>query len=88
MTKIKIEVFEGGTPSATITVPVWVVRSAAKLLPKIAGKELREQIDIEQVIELTKNPQAKGVVVEIEDHKENQRVVVSIVGDEAPAPGK
>ena len=87
MTKIKIEVFEGGTPSATITVPVWVVRSAAKLLPKIAGKELREQIDVEQIVELTKNPQANGVVMEIEDHKENQRVVVSIVGDEAPAAG-
>ncbi|HWE16850.1 MAG TPA: hypothetical protein VG758_06650 [Hyphomicrobiaceae bacterium] len=87
MTKIKIEVFEGGTPSATITVPLWVVRSAAKLLPKIAGKELREQIDVEQIVELTKNPQANGVVMEIEDHKENQRVVVSIVGDEAPAAG-
>jgi hypothetical protein len=81
MTKIKIEVFEGGTPSATITVPVWVVRGAAKLLPKISGKDFREHIDVEQIIELTKNPQAYGVVMEIEDHKDNQRVVISIIGD-------
>jgi hypothetical protein len=84
MTKIKVEVFEDGARSATITVPVWVVRGAAKLLPKIAGKSLGEHIDIEQIIELTKNPQANGVVLEIEDHKANERVVISIVANDVP----
>lgn len=87
MAKIKIEVFEGGTPSATITIPVWVVRGAAKLLPKIAGKDLREHIDVEQIVELTKNAQANGVIMEIEDHKDNERVVISIVGNDVTSAG-
>jgi hypothetical protein len=87
MAKIKIEVFEDRAPSATITIPVWVVSGAAKLLPKIAGKDLREHIDVEQIIELTKNPQANGVIMEIEDHKDNERVVISIVGDDVSVAG-
>jgi hypothetical protein len=85
MPKIRVEVYEAGTRSATITVPAWVVRGAARLLPRIAGKNLREYIDIEQIVELTKDPQANGVILEIEDHKDNERVVISIVGDESPA---
>jgi len=88
MAKIKIEVFEGGAPAATITVPSWVVTGASKILPKIVGKELREHVDIEQIAELIKNPQASGVILEVEDHKDNERVVISIVGDEARAAQK
>jgi hypothetical protein len=52
MAKIKIDVYEGGTPS-------------------------------DQIVELAKDPRASGVLLEIEDHKDNQRVVISIVGDDA-----
>jgi hypothetical protein len=83
MAKIKIDVYEGGAPSATITVPLWVVTVASKLLPKIAGKGFQEHIDIDQIVELAKDPRASGVLLEIEDHKDNQRVVISIVGDDA-----
>lgn len=82
MAKIRIEVFEGGTPSATITIPGWVVTGASKLLPRIAGKGLQEQIDFAEIVELLKNPQASGVILEVEDHKDNERVVISIVGEE------
>jgi hypothetical protein len=90
--KIKIEVFEKGTPSTTVTVPGWVVRSAATLLPRLAGESVREHIDIDQIMELSKDPNVNGVILEVEDHKSNQRVVISIVGEEAetrvlPAPG-
>ena len=47
-----------------------------------------EHIDIEQIAELIKNPQASGVILEVEDHKDNERVVISIVGDEARAAQK
>jgi hypothetical protein len=40
MPRLKIEVFEGGTPSATITIASWLVVGASKMLPKIAGKNL------------------------------------------------
>jgi hypothetical protein len=84
MAKIRIEVYEDGTRSATITVPAWVVRGAVRLLPNIAGKSLREHADIEQVVELAKDPQANGVIIEIEDHKDNERVLISIVAEEGP----
>jgi hypothetical protein len=67
MAKIRIEVFEGGTPSATITIPGWVVTGASKLLPRIAGKGLQEQIDFAEIVELLKNPQASGVILEVEE---------------------
>jgi hypothetical protein len=85
MAKIRIEVFEKGAPAATITVPTWVVRGASRILPKIVGKELRQQIDFEQLADLVKDPQASGVVLELEDHKDQERVVIYIVGDDTRA---
>lgn len=80
--------FEGGNPSATITIPIWLVTGASKLLPKIAGKQLQEHIDIGELAQLIKNAQANGAVLEIEDHKSNERFVVSIVGEGARAVQK
>jgi len=88
MAKIRIEVYEDGTPSATITIPLWVVKGASKMLPKIAKKELQEHIDIDQIVELAKNPEASGVILEIEEHKNKERVVISIVGEEVKAVQK
>lgn len=85
MAKIKIDVFEEGAPSAAITIPMWVVKGASKLLPKIAGKAMKEHVDIDQIVALAKDPEANGVLLEIEDHKDKDRVVVSIVSDE-PKP--
>ncbi len=82
MTKIRLDVFEGGAAAATITIPVWVIRGASKMLPKFAGKELRDHIDIDRIVKMTRDPEASGVVLDIEDHAGNERVVISIVRDE------
>ena len=79
--KIKIDVFEAGAPSATITIPMWAI----KLLPKIADKTMKQQVDIDQIIALAQDPKASGVLLEIEDHRGKERVVISIVADE-PKP--
>ena len=57
--KIKIDVFEAGAPSATITIPMWAVKGASKLLPKIAGKAMKEQVDIDQLIALAQDTEDK-----------------------------
>jgi hypothetical protein len=86
MAKVKIEVYEGGVPSATISIPLWVMTSASELIPKLAGKKLQQRVDIEEIIALIKDPQASGSILEIEDHQAKDRIVISIVGDEtAPA---
>ena len=81
MPRLKIEVFEGGTPSATITIASWLVVGASKMLPKIAGKSLQEHIDIEQVAALANHANASGVILDIEDHEDKDRVVISVVAD-------
>ena len=81
MPKLRIEVFEGEARAATITIPSWLVTGASKLLPKVADKELREHIDIEQIVQMANDPQARGTILEVEDHKDNERIVISIVGE-------
>ena len=83
MPKLKIQVFEAGSPSATITVPSWLMVAASKMLPRMAGKSLQEHIDLEQLVALANDPNANGVIVDIEDHQDNERVVISIVADAA-----
>ncbi len=48
--------------AATITLPTWLVAGASKMLPKIAGKDLKEHIDIEGIIAAAQEPGANGVV--------------------------
>lgn len=83
MPKLKIEVFEDGAPSATITIPSRLMIAACKMLPSMAGKSLQDRIDLEQVAALANDPNANGVIVDIEDHQDNERVVISIVADAA-----
>ena len=83
MPKLKIEVFEDGAPSATITVPSWLMVAASKMLPRMVGKSLQDHIDLEQLVALANDPNANGVIVDIEDHQDNERVVISIVADAA-----
>ena len=64
---------------------MWVVKGASKLLPKIAGKAMKEHVEIDQIIALAQDPQANGVLLDIEDHQGKERVVISIVVDE-PKP--
>jgi hypothetical protein len=84
--KVRIEVYEGGVPSAAFSVPLWLITGASKLMPKIAGKRLEQHVDLGEIAALITNPQAAGTLLEIEDHMAEDRIVISIVGDEA-APG-
>ena len=49
MAKIKIDVQEGGKPSVTITIPLWMARGASKMMTNAGGKNLKDKIDIEQL---------------------------------------
>jgi hypothetical protein len=86
MPKLRIEVFEHGARSATITIPSWLVTIAADFLPRIAGKPLQHRVDIERIVALANEPGAYGTILEIEDHQDKDRIVISVVGDEARIP--
>ncbi|MEX0853601.1 MAG: hypothetical protein WD036_10030 [Bauldia sp.] len=81
MTDLKIRVFKGGQqrPATTVTIPGGVLKIASHLVPKKAAAALKEEgIDLEELIQLSENPDARGNLVEIEDHGKNERVVVSL----------
>jgi len=81
MTDLKIRVFEGddSSPAKTVTVPGGVLKIASKLVPKQAMEALHDEgIDLEEIIKLAENPDARGTVLEVEDHEKNQKIVVAL----------
>ena len=40
---------------------------------------LQEQgIDLEEIVRLSENPDVKGTIAEIEDHRENKRIEIAV----------
>ncbi len=76
-TAIKFEVFENGARATTITVPLWLVKNASRLLPKEVTET--EGVDIAQIMALVENAPENGVLLEINDR--NSRVVISVVSN-------
>ena len=86
MAKIKIDVQENGKPSATITIPLWMARGASKMLSGAAGKNLKDKIDIEQIISAAEDPASHGVIFDVVDHDNKDGVTISIIQDGAQVP--
>jgi len=77
---LKIRVFKGTEPEpeTPVTVRGSVLKIASKLIPGRATEVLQEKgIDLEEVVRLSGNPDAHGILVEVVDHKKNERVVVA-----------
>lgn len=72
----------GNARAITVSVPVWAVTGATSLLPKVAGRRLDVLVELSRIVEMLKNPEAVGKLVEIEDHEAGDRIVVSIAGDD------
>ena len=81
MVSLKIRVFKDGqaNPETTCTIPAGVLKIASKLIPKQAAAALREKgIDLDETIKLSANPDAHGTLLEVEDHRKNERVVIAL----------
>jgi len=81
MANLKIRVFKGvdEDPATTVTIPGGVLKIASNLIPKRAAAALKDEgIDLEEIVRLSENPDAHGTLVEVEDHKKNERVVISL----------
>ena len=47
---------------------------ASKLIPKKVTEALQEKgIDINELVELSKNPDVQGTIIEIEEHKRKKK---------------
>ena len=81
MPSIKINTYKGGEvkPEVTITIPAQVFIIAKKLIPKKAYTALEEQgIDLSGIDDLISRGKASGVLLEVEDHRKNEKIVISI----------
>lgn len=81
MVAVKIRTYKGSgsEPATTITIPGGVLRVARHLIPAKAVEALKEQgIDLDALATLSENPEPAGKLAEIEDHKKNERVVISM----------
>ena len=81
MADLKIRVFKGGSdePDTTVTIPGGILKVASSLVPKQATEALQEKgIDLEEIIRLSENPEAHGVLVEVEEHRKNEKIIVSL----------
>jgi hypothetical protein len=81
VSSLKIRIYKGASaaPDTTVTIPLAVLRLGHKLVPRRVEEGLRDQgVDLGELIRLSDSPEVAGTLVEIEDHRKNERVVVAI----------
>jgi hypothetical protein len=81
MANLKIEVFKNNStgPETTIKIPLDVLKVASKLMPRNVVSSLEEKgIDINNMLYASQNEKIQGTLVEIEEHRKNERVVISV----------
>ncbi|HUT43169.1 MAG: hypothetical protein WBG61_02955 [Desulfobacterales bacterium] len=81
MLKLKIRIFKNNdtAPDTTMTVPLALIKVASKLVPRKAVKVLDDLgIDLDQIIEISKTEEPLGTLAEIEEHKKNRKIIISI----------
>ena len=81
MADLKIRVYKGGAdePDTTVTIPGSVLQLARRLIPKNTLQSLQQEgVDIDELIELTRKPDVQGTLVEVEEHKKDEKTVISI----------
>lgn len=81
MADVKIRVFKSGgvEPETTVTIPGNVLHVASRLIPKRAAAALHDEgINLEEIVELSKDEEIRGTILEVEQHAKQERVVVSL----------
>jgi hypothetical protein len=81
MANLKIRILKGPDrePATTITIPGGVLKIASNFIPQKATAALKEQgFDLDELVRLSQNPSATGVILEIDNHEKDERVVLSL----------
>jgi hypothetical protein len=81
MRSLKIKVFKGSdtSPETTCTIPTAILKAAIKLIPRQAMAALHDKgVELEEIIKLSSDPNVHGTLLEVEDHKKGERVVITL----------
>ena len=81
MRKLCIKKFKqgNGKPLTTVSIPLAVIKMVKSLIPKKAKEQLeKEGINIQEIIKLSESPDFTGIVLEVDNHEKNEKVVISL----------
>jgi|COG998Drversion2_1049125.scaffolds.fasta_scaffold1244118_1 hypothetical protein len=81
MPSVKITTYKVGeiNPEVTISIPSKIFKIAKKLIPNSLYKDLeKEGVDLSGIDELIGSGESLGVILEVEDHRKNEKTVISI----------
>ena len=81
MKKLCIKKYEQKTekPLTTVSIPLAVIKIVKSLIPKKAKEQLeKEGINIQEIIKLSESPDFTGIVLEVDNHEKNEKVVISL----------
>ena len=81
MKKLCIKKYDQGTekPLTTVSIPLGVIKIVKSLIPKKAKEQLeKEGINIQEIIKLSESPDFTGIVLEVDSHEKNEKVVISL----------
>lgn len=79
MKSLKIEAFENGVKSTTIKIPLTVLKIISKLFPKKYLTALEaNSMNLEDLIAAATCPEVSGTIIEVDEYKDNERVVISV----------
>lgn len=77
--QLVIRTYSGQTPMETISIPLTTLQIAAKFVPESVLRDIEaEGFSVEQILEATRDPEVRGTLAKIEDHKVNQTTVLTI----------
>lgn len=78
MKNLKIEIFDNDVKDTTITIPLAVIKVASRLIPKKYLSSLeKSSVNIDELIAAASHPDIDGTLVEVEDHGDSQRIIIS-----------
>ncbi len=80
MQRLKIETYDTATMTlkTTVTLPLNVLKLASRLASKKIVAALKESgIELDELIALASRPELEGPLVEIEHHRNSEKIVVS-----------
>ncbi len=81
MIKLKIRMYENDetNPKTTISVPLGMLRFVSRFVPANLKESLSKKgIDVDLIADLVKSDEVRGTLVEIEEHKKNERTIISV----------
>lgn len=81
MENLKIKVFKNGAtgPETTITIPLGMLKATSGLMPEHVVSSLEKKgIDINRLLDTAQKETVQGTIIEIEEHRKNERVVISV----------